>query len=406
MVALSIAASLCAFVVNPVPGRVRHGQLRMQMTSLPNVASPLGTNLIAVALADTPLSLLTDDPIYVPVFLAAGAVVVLLVKAAFELLLAPVLDGFKLKNSVSPEQYVAGKRIGKGSYGAVYVGFKNGEDDPSVVIKSIPYGVTTAFDDDFGGAELFMNQKLKLCGQSGCCAAFLGKASSGDTLSLIFKYEGDTTLEDALKKGFPENVEDIIGGGGGDAEKRAATVVRKISRQVFANLASMHSWNVVHRDVKGANLLLSERDRRYKFIDFGVACDLATLTNYRADLQPFDPAYCPPEAPPVDRRGAGGIKLSAGGAFDVFSAGLLVVQMCFPNTRGEQGIKRFKAALEEYDYDLKAWRASLEGVQAYEPGFKLLDTYGGWSMLQGCLRADPSARISASAAASSGFCRA
>ena len=98
--------------------------------------------------------------------------------------------------------------------------------------------------------------------------------------------------------------------------------------------------------------------------------------------------------------------MSAGGAFDVFSAGLLVVQMCFPNTRSDQGIKRFKTALDSCGYDLKEWRDSMEGVRGYEEGFELLDAYDGWSLLQGCFKRQPGQRISAAAAASSGFCRA
>ena len=46
--------------------------------------------------------------------------------------------------------------------------------------------------------------------------------------------------------------------------KRKAAVIRKIASQLFGNLAGIHSWNVVHRDVKGENLILSERERRFK----------------------------------------------------------------------------------------------------------------------------------------------
>ena len=184
------------------------------------------------------------------------------------------------------------------------------------------------------------------------------------------------------------------------------------SRLVSASPLLHHSFfpshpprRIVHRGAQGANLILSEKDKKFKFIDFGVACDLVTGRNYNKDLQPFDPSYCPPEAPPIDKQGDGGLQLSAGGAFDVFSAGLLVVQMCFPNTRSDQGIKRFKMALDGCGYDLKEWRESLEGVRGYEEGFELLDAHGGWSLLQGCLKRQPSQRISAAAAASSGFCR-
>ena len=41
----------------------------------------------------------------------------------------------------------------------------------------------------------------------------------------------------------------------------------------------------------------------------------------------------------------------------------------------------------------------------YEDGFAILEKHGGWKLLEGCLKEKPSQRISAAAAASSGFCR-
>jgi len=179
-------------------------------------------------------------------------------------------------------------------------------------------------------------------------------------------------------------------------------VIRRITAQVFQNLASIHNWNVVHRDVKGANLVLAEKNRRFKLIDFGAAVDLVSLTNFDPFLSVFDPSYGPPEAPPDE----GGLVLSAGGKFDVFSAALLVIQMCFPAYKSDDGIKRFKRDLAAYDWDLRDWRDSVEGSAGFEEGFEILDKYGGFKLLQGCLRRTPSSRISASAAAGSGFCRA
>ena len=397
-----------AVVVNRRPSTVPR---MLEVAAVPGYA-PVATAVSAVlegardqGVLDADAVASLSEPITAAVvLLAIVSIVGVVAKLVVERLVVPLLcGGSGGQATVDLDRFTRGRQLGKGSYGAVYEARRDNEDEASVVIKETNLGKdeNTA---EFAEAELFINQKLRLCGQSGCCATFLGYAYQRGSLSLVFKKEGYATLEDALGKGFPLNVEDIIGGGQGDDEKRSATVIRRISKQVFTNLAGIHSWSVVHRDVKGANFIISERDRKVKLVDFGVATDLATGTNYRADLQPFDPCFCPPEAPPLDRGGGGGIKLSAGGAFDVFSAGLLVIQMCFPNTRSRDGIKRFKSALEDYDYDLKVWRESLEGDKAYQPGFELLDKYGGWPMLQGCLRANPGSRISAAKAAASGFC--
>ena len=263
----------------------------------------------------------------------------------------------------------------------------------------------------FGAAELFINQKLTLCGQSRCMARFHGHYYEDGALCLVHQMEGTLTLANALQKSdFPWNVEEALTGRprqpelrnglGEPSLARRSMLIRRITSQLFHDLAGIHEWNVVHRDVKGANLILSEKERRFKLIDFGAACDLVSKTNYDPKLQVFDPCYAPPEAPPDE----GGLVLSAGGRFDVFSAGLLLVQMCFPACKGNDGIKRFQRALRLNDYSLSKWRRSVEHIPAYATGFRILDRHGGFSLLEGCLQQRPHSRISSAAAARSRFC--
>jgi len=360
------------------------------------------TDLLSGILAKTPLSELASSPLYQPVasvlaLIFPAWVVAQAAKAVAERLLVPVLRESALKDSLPPEQYELGKRIGKGSFGAVYEGFQKGESEPSKVIKQIT-------DRRFGFSELFVIRKLTACGQTNCMARFQGHYYDNRNLHLVFERQGELTLFQAMgARDFPANVaESITGSASADMSLEAqAKVIRKISRQIFSNLAGLHKWNVVHRDIKGSNLILAERERAFKLIDFGAAIDLVSLTNYDPNLQVFDPSYGPPEATP----GEGGIVLSEGGKFDVFSAGLLVVQMCFPPFRSDNGIKRFKKMLEACDWDLREWRTTVEDVAGYQDGFEILDKYGGFGLLTGCLKQEPSKRISAAGAAGSGFCR-
>ena len=42
--------------------------------------------------------------------------------------------------------------------------------------------------------------------------------------------------------------------------------------------------------------MLSDREKRFKLIDFGAACDTASGTNYDPRIQVFDKEFGPPEA--------------------------------------------------------------------------------------------------------------
>lgn len=226
-------------------------------------------DVLTDALAGTPLESVTALPFYEPVATGialspAVAALAFVAKGGLQLALTPIL---KASGPTVPfDKYQLGRKIGSGNYGAVYEASSARDTEPSVVIKS-----TTTRDSrgqQFARAELFMNQKLKLCGQSGCMAQFEGHYTDDDgALNLVFRREGTLTLDKALQGDFPWNVEPTLLGSAADDRslERRAKVIRTISGQVFANLAGIHSWSIVHRDVKGGNLILAERERRFKF---------------------------------------------------------------------------------------------------------------------------------------------
>ena len=370
-----------------------------------------GVGSLTESLTNAQLTGVVESPLYEPlangvVLYATAMVSAFVVKLVLKIALLPVLSVAGSNTFLSADTYELGRKLGGGSYGAVFEGQKASDSEASVVIKT-PGKDPRA--NEFALAELQINQKLTLCGQAGRMASFQGHYIDGG-VTLVHKLEGSTTLDQALQsKTFPMNVEELLTGkvseidrGDADATLAKRTMLtRKLTSQLFDNLAGIHGWDVVHRDIKGANLILSESARRIKIIDFGAACDLFSRTNLDSTLQVFDPSYCPPEAPPSE----GGLVASAGGRFDVFSAGLVLVQMCFPQYRSAKGIAAFKKSLDLQDWQLKKWREAVEGNPGYAEGFEILDAAGGFGLLEACLRRDPNRRISSAAAARHGFCR-
>ena len=60
-------------------------------------------------------------------------------------------------------------------------------------------------------------------------------------------------------------------------------------------MQAMHTAGLVHRDVKPANIIFAEQEKRFKLIDLGACADLRAGTNYVPDEGIMDPSYCPPE---------------------------------------------------------------------------------------------------------------
>lgn len=100
-----------------------------------------------------------------------------------------------------------------------------------------------------------------------------GRLTKG--LWLAWKYEGDKTLAYYLRR------RDAIAALAADLDVPEAAVVPTVMQQLFTCLADLHAAGLVHRDVKPANVVFSEDERRFKLIDLGAAADLRTGTNYK-----------------------------------------------------------------------------------------------------------------------------
>ena len=88
----------------------------------------------------------------------------------------------------------------------MYEGFKGDEAEPSVVIKetSSKAELVDGTLANFGLSELYMNQKLRLCGQGSKVARFEGHYYYGGDLCMVFKREGEASLGLGLGSGLRE----------------------------------------------------------------------------------------------------------------------------------------------------------------------------------------------------------
>ena len=214
--------------------------------------------------------------------------------------------------------YRVGRSLGAGGMGVVYEGWDD-RLQREVAIKVLPPGLGR------GDAEARFLQEARTASgldHPNICSIYdIGEDEGGRPYLVMARYRGET-LKERLARG-PLPIRDAV----------------KIARQVAAGLERAHGAGVVHRDVKPANLFLTERDE-VKILDFGLAkaADDAGLTLSGALIG--TPAYMAPE----QARG-----LDIGPFTDVWAFGVVLYEMVAGRRpfRSASGVGSLFAALED-----------------------------------------------------------
>nr|DAD31699.1 TPA_asm: hypothetical protein HUJ06_010550 [Nelumbo nucifera] len=315
------------------------------------------------------------------------------------------------------DDFVLGKKLGEGSFGVVYrvsLAKKPGSKESDLVLKKA---------SEYGAVEIWMNERVRRACASSCADFVYGFLENSSRKKgeywLIWRFEGEATLADLmLSKDFPYNVEAMILGEVQDLPKgleRENKIIQTVLRQLLFALDGLHSTGIVHRDIKPQNIIFSEGSRTFKIIDLGAAADLRVGINYIPKEFLLDPRYAAPEqyimstqtpsapsAPVATALSPVLWQMNLPDRFDIYSAGLIFLQMAFPSLRTDSSLIQFNRQLKRCGYDLAEWRKTVEPRAGSElrRGFELLDLDGGigWELLTSMVRYKARQRTSAKAA--------
>ncbi|CAL4968834.1 unnamed protein product [Urochloa decumbens] len=198
----------------------------------------------------------------------------------------------------SQSEWKKGKSLGSGTFGQVYLGF-NSESGKFCAIKE----VQVILDDSKSKERLRqLNQEVGILRQLSHqnIVQYYGSELTDEALSIYIEYVSGGSIHKLLRDYGPFK----------------EPVIRNYTRQILSGLAYLHGRKTVHRDIKGANILVAPNGE-VKLADFGVA---KHITSY-AEIHSFrgSPYWMAPEV----IMNKNGYSLEV----DIWSLGCTVIEM-------------------------------------------------------------------------------
>ncbi|EPS67034.1 mitogen activated protein kinase kinase kinase kkk 3, partial [Genlisea aurea] len=162
--------------------------------------------------------------------------------------------------TIHSSKWRKGRLLGKGTFGQVYLGFNN-ENGQMCAIKEVK-----VISDDQSSKESLrqLNQEITLLRPLAHpnIVRYYGSDLSEETLSVYLEYVSGGSIHKLLQEYGPFG----------------EPVIQNYTRQILAGLAYLHGRNTVHRDIKGANILVDPHGE-IKLADFGMAKHIASATS-------------------------------------------------------------------------------------------------------------------------------
>lgn len=166
------------------------------------------------------------------------------------------LQSFLDGDSWDDNKWMKGALIGQGSFGSVYLAL-HAVTGELLAVKQVQSATATATGDsrkksmiDALKREIGLLRELRHPN----IVQYLGCSSSGDDLNIFLEYVAGGSVQTMLNSygALPE------------------PLVRSFVRQILTGLSYLHERDIIHRDIKGANILVDNKGT-IKISDFGIS---------------------------------------------------------------------------------------------------------------------------------------
>lgn len=216
-------------------------------------------------------------------------------------------------NAAELKQWHKGSLIGRGTYGSVYLGLL--PDGSFHAVKCVELGNKKVASDQLGILELVslsreINMMSRLRHKNLCTFKGVYYDPEESAICMFMEYVGGGSLSSLVKRFKP----------------LPPTVVRSWACQLLEGLQCLHEQHIIHRDVKGDNVLVDTTVdpatmSQIKLVDFGAARRLTDAVSQSCTVI-GTPYWMAPEV--VDVTGEGkGYSYKA----DVWSVGCTIAEM-------------------------------------------------------------------------------
>ncbi|XP_061355896.1 mitogen-activated protein kinase kinase kinase 5-like [Gastrolobium bilobum] len=254
-------------------------------------------------------------------------------------------------------QWQKGKLIGRGAFGSVYHA-TNLETGASCAMKEVDL-----IPDDPKSAECIkqLEQEIRILRQlhHPNIVQYYGSELVGDHIYIYMEYVHPGSINKFMREHYGALTESVI---------------RNFTRHILSGLAYLHSTKTIHRDIKGANLLVNESGI-VKLADFGVA-KILTGNSYDLSLK-GSPYWMAPEVMKAAVKNESNPDIVT--AVDIWSLGCTIIEML----TGKPPWSEFEGP-----------SAMFKVLHQSPPLPEILSSVGK-DFLQQCLQRDPADRPSA-----------